>query len=192
MEMMVKNLKKMILALSFGAIFFIGEAHAACASHLKIDGYNQIITVWQEIDTIAQSLKIMGSYGNSNPKSVVLTDPFTIDASNPVLASSQSKSKKNVTAAVVWKALDLKTKKQMLQVAVATNDGWSTDSTITISDPDNEIPQNQYQIEVSENGLVIGVVWSSLIISEGKIVTRRVYSDDRGESWSKPTTLCEF
>ncbi len=147
----------------------------------------EIVCVWQEIDSELEVCKVLGSYGTDHPVTVDLSDSSKT-VINLDLAVARTISN-GATAAVVWKAIDLSTQREILQVAIAKTNGWSNRSAITISDPSVEIPQDHYHVSLSDDGMMIAISWNSFMIADKKNATRRIYSQDGGDTWSKALTL---
>ncbi len=184
----LNKVKSSMVALIYGICLCTGAAYAAGSPTVKIDGYDQLVAAWHDTDTGTGFLKIIGSYGTSSPTTAILTDPSAVHAFSPVLATSHSNSA-STTAVAIWKAYDLFAGNQVIQVAVASTSGWTANSGTTVSDVLSEIPQNEYQVDISDDGSVIGITWSSYIISTGDVVVRKVYSTNGGFSWTSPVTL---
>lgn len=187
MKEYVNKIKTYTTAFIYAICFCTSVVYAGGNPAIKVDGYNEIVVVQHESDERTGFLKILGTYGTVSPTTVELTDPGIFHAFSPLLATSRSKS--SCTAVAIWRALDLKQNAQVLQAAVASNKGWTKHSGFTISNPINEIPQSEVQVDISDDGLVIGVCWTTYIISTGDVAVRKNYSIDGGETWSDPVTL---
>lgn len=187
MKEYVNKIKTCATVFIYAICFCASVVYAGGSPEIKVDGYDEIVVVWHDTDVSTGFLKIFGSYGTASPITVELTDPGLFHAYSPLLATSHSNA--SFTAVAVWKAWDLLAGAQVLQAAVAGTSGWTMHSGFTVSNPINEIPQNEYNVDISDDGLIIGICWTTYIISTGDVVVRKNYSTDGGVTWSGPVTL---
>ncbi|WP_158021740.1 hypothetical protein [Candidatus Protochlamydia naegleriophila] len=177
---MAQSLSKKISIMALGSCFLFGNLHAYDSQQVRFDGSNEVVAVWQKVDTATSYLQIVGSYGTYNAPTVSLTDPAKVHAFSPILKTSQFSSA-TVRAVAIWKAYDLATQNLVIQVAVASNSGWTTDSATTIS-LDGETPNDDYRVIISDDGHVIVATWSSDV--GGSNHSRVVTSSDGGMTWN--------
>lgn len=164
-----------------GMCFFCKNSYAQGGLAVKIDGSQQIVSVWQQPDPISSYLEIAGSYGNSTPPTVIITDPTLEHAFNPILMTSRSNLATN-KAVAIWKAYEFSSGNFSIQLSIATSLGWTAGSITTFSDP-NEMPSNVYHGDISDDGQVIVVEWLTEIISSGAEMIRRAQTTDGGSNW---------
>lgn len=180
---------KQAIALIYGIYCLVGVAYAVPGNpDVKVDGYNEVVSIWHQDHVTTGFLTVNGAYGTSSPTTTVITDPSSVHAFSPVLAASHSNTTAT-TAVAVWKAYDLTTGDYIIQAAVASTSGWTANSGVTLSDSVNEIPQDEYRVDISDDGSIIGVQWVTYLIATGDIAVRRVVSTDGGSTWSSPMTL---
>lgn len=184
---MFQKISKKITNLFLSICLWTILIQASSLPSLKMDGANQMVEVWQEIDAKKEVWKIMGRYAQSSDP-VTLTNPQELQAIEPVLAVSAG-SLASTRGAVVWKAFDLSNGQQMLQAATLTDSGWLTNSGVTISSILEEVPGNEYNISISDDGQIIVINWRSYMIGSDKAAYRCVKSTDGGINWTSPSTI---
>jgi hypothetical protein len=186
----VKEIRGIVFAFIFGLCL---GTNVLCATSgnpvVRVDGFDQIAIVWHETDTATGFLKIMATYGTGSTSSLNLTNPTLFHAFGPVLATSKAGLLTPVNAVAAWKAYDLNTGAQVIQVGVCSAGSWTINSGITVSDPVNEIPQNEYDVTISGDCTIIGIIWTSYMIATGDVQIRHVYSVNAGTTWHGPFTL---
>jgi len=183
----LKNVKTTISGLFFGICLFVFSYCGAQEIGIKVDGGNEMVAVWHIGDDISGLLTIRGSYGTASQTTVTITDPLLVHAYNPRLAVSREPSA-TIRAVSVWKSYVLLTGSFVIQLAEATNTGWAPGGIVTFSDS-NEIPGDDYKVDISADGTVITLLWSTYLIIENGYVFRLETSVNGGATWT--TTYLE-
>lgn len=172
------------------ACFWSGDVHSVStySSNAKIgmDGSGNIVAVWEAFNLNARAYCINGTFGSSFPNTITqISDPSLYNALSPILVPSRS-SKATTKAVAVWLANDLSTTNKVIQASICTVLSWNTiPSNLSLNDG-SEVPNNDFQATISDDGNTIVITWSSYFPNIQNTVGRFVQSTNGGLTWSSP------
>jgi len=182
--MNILNKFKKTIGLLFCGIYLFSFSYCGAQSlSTKVDGNNEMVSVWHKADPKTGLLTIVGSYGTLSPKTVTITNPLLVHAYNPVLATSRNVL--SATQAVaVWRSYVLLSESFAIQTSLvfSNGSGWTPGDVTTFEDS-NELPAEDYKVDISGDGTVITILWSTHLAVPEIYKLRLETSTDSGASW---------
>lgn len=185
----MKILHLFVLFIFIFCIWSYGHTIVVSGSFItKIDGSSAIINAWKTVNPSTSFLQIYATYNNSSAVNLNRDDK-NLHVMNTHLATSKNPSA-STQAVIAWIAIDSVKSTYKVQARIATKNGWTEHSNVTLSSSEgDEKPSNEVQVEISDDGYIINVVWMSEITANHNKVIRANFSTDGGMTWSGAKTI---